>query len=473
VQLAAPVLVGLAMAEPVLDHGGFSTLSQVVFVALAALAAGAAVWAGGRDASRAAAHPLVGVLLAVAAFSALSAAWTPGLPEQALEAALPPAGYALLAAAVLAASARDRTRMRTVVLVSLGVCAFASGVVGLVGAATFSTPQAFDPNGVWRPAGTLEYTAALTLLEVCALPLLLRALAAGGRAGMLASLPAAVAGAVIGLSVSRVGLALALVVVAATLVAPKHTVGAARARALQAVLLVALAATAARAALGGEVGAGSEPGDWRLAVAVGVCVCAPLVWAALEAGARRSWQVALALGAAAVVAVASVSPPAGSAAAASPGTHVGARKARANPDDVLHGRGNIWSAGVTAFARRPLQGYGAAAFGDATRDLQNPVITSYAHDLPLELAVELGVVGLALAVALYALVVRAWWRVRSVTHAWMLAVPAVAFLLANLVDWPWHIAGMGAVWAAASAALIAGSDTVAPPGAGRSTTERL
>jgi hypothetical protein len=30
----------------------------------------------------------------------------------------------------------------------------------------------------------------------------------------------------------------------------------------------------------------------------------------------------------------------------------------------------------------------------------------------------------------------------------------VAFLLANLIDWPWHLAGSGAVWAAALGGLL-------------------
>jgi O-antigen ligase len=265
-----------------------------------------------------------------------------------------------------------------------------------------------------------------------------------------------VAGAVIGLSVSRVGLVLVLGVVAVTVLAPRYAVGASRGRALMGVVLVALSAAMVPAVLGGEVAPGSVPGGWRLAVVVSVCACAPLVWIALEAGARRSSRAVLALAAAAVLAAVAVTPPAGSAAAAAP---PGSRVARADPSDVLHGRGNIWRAGARAFARRPLQGYGAAGFGAATLDLQDPVITSYAHDMPLELAVELGVLGLALAAAIYALVARAWWRVRGVAETWVLAVPALAFLLANLVDWPWHIAGMGAVWAAASAALIA-SDRV-------------
>jgi hypothetical protein len=44
------------------------------------------------------------------------------------------------------------------------------------------------------------------------------------------------------------------------------------------------------------------------------------------------------------------------------------------------------------------------------------------------------------------------------------AVPALAFLVANLVDWPWHVAGMGAIWSTAAAALIAAGRAGPPPG---------
>lgn len=469
-QLAALALVALAMAEAVLDHGGFSTASQVAFVLLAGAAAGSALRGAGRARARKVVrHPLVLVLLALAVLSALSSLWTAGLADDALTAALLPAGYALLAAAVLAIGAckRQRVLIRRVVLVSVCACAFASGVAGLAAAATFSEPGAFSPNGVWRPAGTLEYTAALTLLEVCALPALLRALADGGRMSSLASAPAAVAGAVLGLSASRLGVAMALAVAVATIAVPQLTVRATRVRALMAVLFVALAAAVARAALGGAVAVGADPGGWRLAVVIGMCVAAPAVWAALEAGAQRSVRVVLALAAAALIACAALSPVADSSAATrSVAVAGGDRHARADPGDALHGRGNIWGAGLRAFARRPLQGYGAAAFGDATLELQHPAITGYAHDLPLELGVELGVLGALLGLALYVIVGRVCWRARAMADAWPLLVPAAAFLLANLVDWPWHIAGIGAVWAAAAAVLVvtaARSDTVAPP----------
>ena len=61
--------------------------------------------------------------------------------------------------------------------------------------------------------------------------------------------------------------------------------------------------------------------------------------------------------------------------------------------------------------------------------------------------------GLLLGLALYAST--AWTIARS-THTsawWLLAPTVVVFLASNLVDWTWHLAGLGAVWAAAVGAL--------------------
>jgi hypothetical protein len=347
-EIAAPGLAAAAIALAVLYRGGFTLGGLVGFVLLAALAAIAAVWADGLPAWRAMRHPFVAVLLAIATLSALSSLWTVGRIENALEAALLPAGYALLAAAVLGASARHRARVQNTVLAAICTCAFVSGVVGLLAAATFSVPQAFSPNGVWRPAGTLEYTTALTLLEVCALPALLLALAGGGRLARLASAPAVVAGAVIGLSASRLGIAMALAVALVTIAAPRLTVRTDRKRALLAVGFMAVAAAAARAALGGSVAPGADAPAWRVAVVIGLLAGAPLVWIALEAGARRSARAALAFAAAALIAFAVISPPADTAAATGSAPVVSPQTpgpGRAGRHDALHGRGNIWNAG--------------------------------------------------------------------------------------------------------------------------------
>lgn len=468
-------LIWIAIAIAVLDRGGFTTAGKVAFASTAVLAAAAGLLHGRRAAVRAALSPFAGVLLALALLGALSSLWTVGFPEDALTWALLPAGYGALAIAVAAASSADSgARTRQAVLAALCACAAVSGFAGLVGAATFSEPLAFRPTGAWRPAGTLEYTPALALLMVFALPALLRALCARGRIAWAVAPPAVVAGAVLGLSHSRVGVAMALVVAAAAVAVPARTVRARRHDAIAAVALVVLAGVGARACLGGAVPAGAEPQAWRLAVVISACACAPIAWIALRRLSRNAAPLLLAASVAALIAAGSIAGFAGSAALRTeqrPQASLARHKAeRPIHDDLLHGRGALWQASLTAFGRRPLAGHGAGAVLTATLDLQSRPLTVYVHDLPLELAVELGLLGALLAIALYLVVARGCWRARRRTDAWLLAVPALAFLLANLVDWSWHIAGLGAPWAAGAAVLLSRSGGDAPTPASSSST---
>jgi O-antigen ligase len=126
----------------------------------------------------------------------------------------------------------------------------------------------------------------------------------------------------------------------------------------------------------------------------------------------------------------------------------------------LHGREDTWRAGLEAFADRPLLGAGADAFLAASARHQDGAAIVFAHNLPLELAVELGLLGLVLALAAYAA------SARVVRHALasgtgLVFIPAVvAFPLANLLDWPWHLAGMGAIWALACGAVAGGCGSI-------------
>ena len=115
--------------------------------------------------------------------------------------------------------------------------------------------------------------------------------------------------------------------------------------------------------------------------------------------------------------------------------------------DLLHGRTGVWRAAVETWADRPLAGTGADAFLAGSVVHQRGETIVFAHSLPLELAAELGVAGFALAIALYVLTIRAVWRARGSPAARLVAPGALVFLVASLVDWPWHLAGAGAVWA--------------------------
>jgi hypothetical protein len=118
-----------------------------------------------------------------------------------------------------------------------------------------------------------------------------------------------------------------------------------------------------------------------------------------------------------------------------------------------HGRLHTWRATIDTIRDRPLAGAGADAFLVASARHQQDGPVRFAHDLPLELTAELGVPGGVLALALYAATAAALWRARRTRAAWLFGPAAAAFLGASLLDWPWHLAGSGAVWAAALGAI--------------------
>jgi hypothetical protein len=79
----------------------------------------------------------------------------------------------------------------------------------------------------------------------------------------------------------------------------------------------------------------------------------------------------------------------------------------------------------------------------------------YAHDLPLEAGAELGVGGIAITVVLYASVGVLLWRSRRARGAWLVGPGVAAFLVANLVDWEWHLPLSSAIWAVQLGAVMA------------------
>jgi hypothetical protein len=453
VALAAAPLTAAAVG--VFADGGYGDGARVAFGVVALAAALPAAVLGQRSRTRP--EAVVLLLLALAALGALSALWTLGPPDRSLRWALVTAGYAAVA---LAASAAARRRGGVELLAGgIAALAIAAGATGLVAAAAHVEPYALRIAGSWRPGGPFEYPPALALLAVSGLPALLagmthrsRALAAVAAAGM------AIAGGVLALAASRTGLALAVLVAGAALAFAPVTLRASRAVVAAACGL----AVAAGAVLGLGNGAASEAA--RLAaLAAAVGLAAPLWLAArrvLDRGAaddppRRVDPLAvrsrggrcshLLAAATALLALAALA----GALAFGPAAGRGAGPA----SGFLHGRSATWSAAAQTFADRPLAGAGADAFLAGSARHQRGQTVVFAHSLPLELAAELGVAGLVLALCLYAAAGRALWHSRSSRATWLLGPASAAFLLAGLLDWPWHLAGAGAVWALATGAI--------------------
>ncbi len=460
-------LLAAAVGEAVLDAGGFGPGSRVAFFVLA-VAALCGAFAVDRRAVRAAlVSPFVVVLLALGVLGAVSALWTVGVVEDSVRWGLVTIGYGAVAvsAAVLARGVFE------VRLIAGGICVLAavSAIFGLVGVVTFSGPFADYTGGVWRPGGTLEYSAAMSLLAVSALPGVLSGMCAARRWVQSGAVVCGVlCAAVLALAASRLELAIAAVVCVAAVAWPSVTVRTTRAVALAAVAVLVLAGVGAHLIAGGRVGAAASPRSvLRGGELVASIVLCSVAWLAVRGRVARVRRPVAAAAISrrpviAIVAVAAVVLLAGVATAWATEAGQGQGHPAAN-GGFWHGRLHTWQAAIDTFADRPVAGSGADSFLAASVLHQRFFPVRFAHELPLELAAELGVVGLALALALYASSGVALWRSRKRSRFWLLGPAAIAFLVANLLDWPWHLAGSGAVWALALGACCL-STTLPPAG---------
>lgn len=391
--------------------------------------------------------PAILALAGLAALSALSAAWTVASAEDALRWGAVIAGLALIAVAASVASARiGAVPIATVI----AVLAAAAGIVGLYGAGARVEPLAERLGGQWSPGGPLEYSPALALMQVSALPLLW-AVMARSRGGLAAAAACgvAVAGSVLALAGSRVELAIAAAVVAACVVAA-GTVGERRTTILAAAALAATAGGAADAIAGSYVQPYVTGGDVpRLIGLAGVLIGAAALWIVQRRAMREAASGPRPARAVAVMAVTVPLAAALVAAAATPDSGPEAEPV----SGFTHGRTEQWRAAVDTAEDRPLAGSGSLSFYVASLPYQASSPVRFAHNLPLESWAELGAGGALLAVVLYGGPVGlVWWR-RRTAAAWLLGPAILGFLVANLFDWPWHVPASGAVFALALGAL--------------------
>lgn len=450
-----------------LARGGFTPMARALFIALAGVTLFAALAREEQATRRALRSAPVLTLLALGGLAIASAAWTVAEPDEAVRWGLVVVGYASLVVAAAAISFRPGGADWLVVAIA-SVTAL-TAALGLVGAALESEPWAQRIGGSWRAGGTLEYPPALALLQVSALPGLLTAMARGrGPSAAAGATGAALAAGVLALSVNRLTIALACLVMAMALIWPTHTLGAGRALAAAAVALIVVAGAAVHLIAGGYTPPRATGGDaGRLAGIALAIALSPLLWTIIrrranpgalvagprEPGRRAALATATVACAIAAVALALTTGPLG--------------QASERLDEFSHGRVELWRATVETAADRPLLGTGAEGFlaGSAAHQTE-PSPVRYAHSLPLEQGAELGIAGLLLVLALYWACGRELWRARRLAVSWLLGPAVTAFLLVNLVDWAWHLAGTGAVFAAALGGIIGARASQAPPLAG-------
>jgi O-antigen ligase len=91
------------------------------------------------------------------------------------------------------------------------------------------------------------------------------------------------------------------------------------------------------------------------------------------------------------------------AVAAPPSLHIGLRGAGSSANSATSGRAKLVTGGLSLFGERPLQGYGSGSFAheyELHKGASSQNATSASHTIPITVAAEQGIVGLALYVAL-------------------------------------------------------------------------
>lgn len=124
--------------------------------------------------------------------------------------------------------------------------------------------------------------------------------------------------------------------------------------------------------------------------------------------------------------------------------------------DLTQTRRTYYDITIETAKLKPVKGTGAGSFqqaSGATQVQRLSVQTRFAHTIPGEMWVELGLAGLVLSLLLYFAAFRASWRAFRISGAPLLIPLAVGFLLNGLIDWNWHFPAITALWAMALGGL--------------------
>ena len=398
------------------------------------------------------------VLLLLAVLAAISAAWTIGSPATSLRWGAVVAGYAAMAACGFIAVRRAGAESLATLL---AVLATATGLIGVFAAGFQEGPFAERVGAAWRPGGPFEYSPALGALALAALPLALRWMAQAGRRAAVGALTVTVIAAAVALISSRALLGLALLLALAVLARPATTI---RSSAWMAAAAIAFAVTAGATA-DAIAGSYDEPYEKSadLLRVLGLAVLLPVavtLWIAVRRcfvpggtpiRSRRVAALALTLVPLAIACTAAaLTPDSGPS---------------GEPDAGLtHGRVEIWGDAVATASGGPFEGSGALTFLSASVLEQDPPPARFAHNLVLEQWVELGYPGLIASLAFVAIAIGLVLRSRGTPAGWLLAPGAVVYLVAAMIDWPWHVPASAAIFALILGGLSAGVSADPPQG---------
>ena len=413
----ATLLVVAALAAAVIGQGGYYRTGQRVLAVLLVAAAILALRSGRPSAARL--RPIVGIGAALAAWSVVSSALA-GDVAAALSTVLILAGAFIVVLTCVALDDEQRDQL-AVAVVGLGVLVALSGWAGV---AWHRAPWGLTDQGLWRAATTITYAnAAAGFLAVVALLSLARS--TRSPSSVLASGATCVLLTGLGATLSRGG---ALSFVVGTLVL---------ARLVGVSVLLRAAATPAIGAVVALAGvwpsipesAPAQPGVAGVALVLGLVVSV--------GGARLGHRPLLALAVAGPLVLTVV-------VASGPGKDATRKVAEVRFSVTSSDRAEETRAALQVAARQPLIGVGPGRADLSWERSDGAVLAArYAHNEYLQILAELGVVGLGLLLALFAMVARIVRRCRpsdSLRPVWGGAVAGlVALCVHGLFDFGWHL----------------------------------
>jgi O-antigen ligase len=137
-----------------------------------------------------------------------------------------------------------------------------------------------------------------------------------------------------------------------------------------------------------------------------------------------------------------------------------------------HGRVDLWMTSLDKAAEKPFLGYGQGSFLEATVDEQESPVR-FAHNLIIESAVELGLLGALLASVVMVGSLAFSWRWRNEPTAWLFIPMVVGYCALALVDWTWYLSGVGAVWAICLGCILSPGSPKPVAGSRASSGHRL
>ena len=375
--------------------------------------------------------------------------WTDVAPEELTRLGLLSLSYSLLAMAGVVLAARFGPLP---ILLLVVVTATIAGAMGLWGYAIVDYALAGVNQGEFVPQGPFPYRNTLALLAAAALLPLGRWAVPDTRNATAVAISIAsgvalgVSAIVVALSLSEFALVFAAFLVVSVLAWPGPSLGLSVHRALAPLFGAAAIALASWFVYRKALPLPPDPDGLRLTLMILLVAATPLlIWgfSALtgrltEGTARRFGLGFIALGALTICAV-----------AIGPGLPTGSIDVRIVYYEVI----------IDTLREEPLIGVGPGRFAEASFRAQ--VFLSignfkFAHSIPGEVWIELGLAGLLATILLYVGATRNTWRSRRIPNAVLLAPLVLGFLLSGLIDWSWHISAMTALWAA-GLGTVAGS----------------